>query len=240
MIVNITRETFGGALRMGDMVAACNVVEHLRLKSNNPNLRFYFNPDVLGNSSHCHKFHQFLLRQTNYLTENRGDNDLAWRKVNLWDFRDISGDLVKIPNNYDKKKKIVICPVLDAPYNIYRNWPKGQWEKCVENQKKNLPNHQIVICVNNPKLLDDISKLDSSIIISTDFDENLKHIMECEVFIGGDTGTSHFAWSLENGPIDLIYLSSSRGLVHTLPFYLIKGKGLMQCYWMDFEGTRWE
>jgi ADP-heptose:LPS heptosyltransferase len=68
--------------------------------------------------------------------------------------------------------------------------------------------------------------------------ENINHIQTAEIFIGGDTGTTHFAFSLDRGPKDLIYYNSSRGLIHTLPFYLLEGKGKMATYWMDFEGTK--
>jgi hypothetical protein len=29
-------------------------------------------------------------------------------------------------------------------------------------------------------------------------------------------------------------------LIHTLPFYLLEGKGKMTTYWLDFEGTKWQ
>jgi ADP-heptose:LPS heptosyltransferase len=60
--------------------------------------------------------------------------------------------------------------------------------------------------------------------------------MSAETYIGGDTGTSHFAWALDKSPKNLIYYSSSRGLVHTLPFYALEGKGKIKSYWLDFEG----
>ena len=74
---------------------------------------------------------------------------------------------------------------------------------------------------------------------STNFMENIQHIMEAEIFVGGDTGTTHFAFALDNGPKELIYYGSSRALVHTLPFYLLKGKGCFYHYWLDFEGSKW-
>jgi hypothetical protein len=36
MIINIEPGTFGGPLRMGDLVGVCNVVAHLRKKHNQP------------------------------------------------------------------------------------------------------------------------------------------------------------------------------------------------------------
>ena len=54
------------------------------------------------------------------------------------------------------------------------------------------------------------------------------------------TGSSHFAWSLDKGPKQLLYYGSSRGLIHTLPFYLLQGKGKMSTYWLDCEGSTWQ
>jgi hypothetical protein len=63
--------------------------------------------------------------------------------------------------------------------------------------------------------------------------------MTAETFIGGDTGTSHFAWSLDRGPVNLLYYNSGRGMMHCLPFYLLEGKGKVMKYWLNFEGTTW-
>ena len=81
--------------------------------------------------------------------------------------------------------------------------------------------------------------LDGIAKISTDFMENIEHIMTAEIYHGGDTGTSHFAWALKQGPKELHYHASSRGLVHTLPFYLIEGKGKYHGYWINMENTEW-
>jgi ADP-heptose:LPS heptosyltransferase len=72
---------------------------------------------------------------------------------------------------------------------------------------------------------------------STNFFQNHYHITTAKIFVGGDTGSSHFAWALDRGPKDLLYYNSSRGLVHTLPSYLMQGHGRMATYWLDFERT---
>jgi hypothetical protein len=70
--------------------------------------------------------------------------------------------------------------------------------------------------------------------------QNYYHITTSEIFVGGDTGSSHFAWALDKGPKELLYYGSSRGLIHTLPFYLLQGKGKMSTYWLDCEGSTWQ
>lgn len=238
MIINIEPGTFGGPLRMGDLVGVCNVVAHLRKKNNISDLRFFLKPGTINQSEHCLKFHNWLLWQPiDYLSAFSGNESLPWRRVNLWDYRDISGDLVKFVNYTDPKKKIVICPVFDAPYNTYRNWPKEEFQRQIDYYSVGFKDYEKIICLSNKNLLP--CEVPESFKISTDFLENLQHIMESERYIGGDTGTSHFAWSLDRGPKELCYVNSSRGLMHTMPFYLLSGKGRASTYWLDFEGTSW-
>jgi hypothetical protein len=238
MIINIEPGTFGGPLRMGDLVGVCNVVAHLRKKHNQPKLQFFLKPGTISQTEHCLKFHTWLLWQpTDYISSFSGNESLPWRRVNLWDYRDISGDLVKFVNYTDPKKKIVICPVFDAPYNTYRNWPKEEFQRQIDYYSVGFKDYEKIICLSNKSLLP--CEVPESFKISTDFLENLQHIMQSERYIGGDTGTSHFAWSLDRGPKELCYVNSSRGLMHTMPFYLLSGKGRASTYWLDFEGTSW-
>lgn len=233
MIINIEPGTFG-TVRTGDLIAVCNVVEHLRITNNNPKIRFHMKPGSFSNEKYVEEFHSFLLMVTDYLSAFEGTESLPWRKVNLWDFRDISGDLVKIPNTKKMEKKIVVFPLVDAQYNTWRNWPAEVTLKILsrfDNDEK-YNDYEKIICHKKEVNY-------SGWKCSTEFIENVFHIMDAEIFVGGDTGTTHFAFALDRGPKDMIYYGSSRALVHTLPFYLLQGKGSMVNYWLDFEGTKW-
>jgi hypothetical protein len=230
-IINIEPGTFGGPLRMGDLVGVCNVVEHLRKINNNPEIRFHILTEATSTDRNVQDFHSALLSLTNYFSAFEGQESLPWRRVNLWDFRDICGDLVKIPNNKPMKKKIVIFPLFDAPYNQYRNWPTELFLQLVKKYD-NFYGEKIIV---NPKPFNIIGWKDS-----VDFKESLKHIMTAEIYIGGDTGLSHFVGALDRGP-EPIYYYSSRGLLHTTPLYwMTEKKGTMKTYWLDFEGTKWQ
>lgn len=232
MIINIEPGTFG-TVRNGDLIAIANVVEHLRKINNNPKIRFHMKPGSISKEKYVQDFHTFLISMTDYFSAFEGTESLPWRKVNVWDFRDICGDLVKIPNTKEQKKKIVVFPLLDANYNQWRNWPGNVVEQVLQRfDKPEYSDYEKIICNN----------LDLEVLgwkSSTNFLDNIIHIMDAEIFVGGDTGTSHFAWALDKGPKDLLYYGSSRGLIHTLPFYLMQGKGRMSTYWLDFEGTKW-
>jgi ADP-heptose:LPS heptosyltransferase len=230
-IINIEPDTFGGPLRNGDMLGVANVVEHLRNSNKDPNIKFYIESHGINPAEYNKQFYEFLLEKTNYFTTIPGKQSLSWRKVNVWDFRDVCGDLVKIKNTHTKEKKIVISPLFDAPYNQYRNWPTELFLQLVKKYD-NFYGEKIIV---NPKPFNIIGWKDS-----VDFKESLKHIMTAEIYIGGDTGLSHFVGALDRGP-EPIYYYSSRGLLHTTPLYwMTEKKGTMKTYWLDFEGTKWQ
>lgn len=233
MIINIEPGTFG-TVRNGDLIAVANVVEHLRKINNNDKIRFHMKPGSMSNEKYVQDFHSFLIAHTDYFSAFEGTESLPWRRVNVWDFRDISGDLVKIPNHLPQQKKIVIFPLFDAPYNQWRNWPRTLLQQLIEKYStEEYKDYVKVICSKESAYYGEEWEN------STDFMANIRHIMEAEIFAGGDTGTTHFAFALDRPPKDLLYYGSSRALIHTLPFYLLQGKGRMTNYWLDFEGSKW-
>jgi hypothetical protein len=230
-VINIPFGTFGQTIRNGDMIGIANVVQYLR--KDNKQLKFYIQRNNIQQTDYCLKFYDFLCENTSYFSTVPGDKDLSWKNVNVWDFRDISGDQVSIRNKKEIENKIVVFPVLDAPYNTYRNWPKDLLQSILKESSTFY--EKKILCVK-----EQIDNLDlHGFEISTDFMTNIEHIMTCHTFVGGDTGTSHFASALNRGPIDLVYYYSSRGLIHTMPFYLLDGKGTIKTYWGNFEGTTW-
>ncbi|NBP55622.1 hypothetical protein EBU71_03600 [bacterium] len=235
MIINIEPGTFG-TIRNGDMIGVANVLEHIRKTNNNPLIQFHLKPGNVSSDTHCQTFYEIMLKMTNYFSTEPGDQSLPWRKVNIWDFRDISGDLVKIPNSAPMEKKIAVFPLFDAPYNQWRNWPKQVFEQIIEKfSSEEYKDYEKIIC---QKGHFSESCPYSGWRYSTNFVQNYYHITTAEIFVGGDTGSSHFAWALDRGPKELLYYGSSRGLIHTLPFYLLEGRGKMVTYWLDFEGTQ--
>jgi hypothetical protein len=232
MIINIERGVFGGPCRNGDLIGVINVIQHLR--QSRPGITFHMTPGSIDGADYCQKFYEFLVQNTDFFSREPGQQTLAWKNVNLWDFRDIIGDNVLIPNETQMKKKICVFPVLDAPYNTYRNWPTEVFQKILDQySSEEYDEYERLVCIKSLPENINLGKF----TCSTDFMENIHNILDCEIFIGGDTGTSHFAWALERGPKELIYYNSSRGLIHTMPFYLIAGKGKTRTYYLNFDGS---
>ena len=237
MIYNITHDTFG-AVRMGDIIGIANIVEHLR-KSSPFDLKFYLRPESIDSSAYVHQFKDWMITNTDYFSADSGTYDLPWKKVNVWDYRDIAGDVVQIKNNEVTDIKVTICPLIDAKYNTYRNWPKSILEKVFELGETEYSARKKVICI-SPDVILPFYPTGSKWEICTDLYQTLHHIKTSQVYIGGDTGLSHFAGSLDRGP-EPIYYTSSRGLLHTTPMHwMTNKKGTMRTYWLDFEGTTWK
>lgn len=234
MVINIAPNTFGGPLRNGDMIALLNALEYIRKE--NPEAKFHMMSGTINSAKYCQDMFSFLCDNTDYFSVEPGQHILPWKRVNLWDFRDISGDIAEIKNTKTMKKKIVVFPLFDAPYNTYRNWPKQVFENILnEYNKPEYAEYEKLICIQN-----ELSQTYDGWKYSTDFMTNIYHIMESEIFIGAETGSAVFASALDKPPQKLIYYYSSRGLIHTLPFNVLRGKGELKTYWGDFEGTSWQ
>lgn len=235
MIINIEPGTFGGPCRAGDLIGVANAVEHLRQVNNNVNIKFHMKQGTIDTQKHCREFFSWLTSMTDYFSETVGSTSLPWRKVNLFDFRDISGDLVKISNPSVMEKKIVIFPLFDAPYNIWRNWPKYVFDSILDSfEKEEYADYEKIVCCK-----EEIERRPNW-KYSFDFLTNVNHIMTSEVFVGGDTFSSHIAGTLDRGPKTILYYYSSRSLIHALPFNFYNGRGTLKRYWLDFENTKWD
>jgi hypothetical protein len=231
MIINIGTETFGNyGIRNGDMIAVINVLQWLRAKHKNPNIRFYMPENYIIQDTGYHmEFYNYLCQHWNYFSKTPGpeDNRLPYDHIMLWDFRDNIGDGVNISNDREMKKKVAIFPVLDATYNTIRNWPKYLFQEIINHANRSFPDYEKIICA-RAGLTEAFDFGDCK--LSTDFITNIEHIRDCEIFVGGDTGSSHFASALNRGPKELIYFYSARSMIHTLPFHIHNGKGKLNTY----------
>jgi hypothetical protein len=147
MVYNIVRETFYNNLKNGDLVGTMNVIEHLRKINNNNAIKFYVE-NAIHNKQYNVDFYNFLLNNTDYFSKFPGEQTLPWKNVSLWDYRTISGDLIKISNVVEMTKKIVVFPIFDALYNQYRNWPLDVFKNIIEQYSASeYDNYEKIICV---------------------------------------------------------------------------------------------
>jgi hypothetical protein len=222
------------ALRMGDLIAVCNFLEYIREKIDNPKLQMYVPDDVVFPSDHCIKMRDWLEEYTDYITTDpntqlielqvRPGTDPTYPTMyNLWNIRkdvavrrqnvfDIE-DRVILPGISSKEDIIVMCPLLDAPYNAHRNWGIELTQRLIDSYQYYTQFRKIIICK------EPIPDLDiKNFEYSHDLYDNLKFVSKCSLYIGGDTGFSHFAGALAPGPKYCQYLYSKETYGTTYPF----------------------
>ena len=234
-IINCSTYTFGEhGIRNGDMIAIINILQWLRNHQNNQSLQFYLPREYIINNDYNLQFFDYLQQTYDYFSvdPNTSGKQLPYENIMLWDFRDNIGDVVNISNTKSKDDKVVVFPVLDATYNTLRNWPKFIFEGVLRTCQILYPNQRKILC-----LKEDINFDYSSygFELSTDFITNINHIETAKVFVGGDTGSSHYASALSNGPDQLIYYYTARSMIHSLPFHLFNGRGLLKTYSTEYN-----
>jgi hypothetical protein len=238
MIYNVIPGTFNNyGIRNGDMIAIINFLQWFRMQEDDPTIKLHIKSNVIVKTDYCKQFYKLLCELTDCFSLTEGYQNLPYHELMLWDFRDICGDVVSIHNPHIQKKKIVVFPVYDSDYHVYRNWNISLLESILEEYTEKYPDYEKLLCV---KDLPDLDIKMSGFSISTHFMQNIKHIMEAEIFIGGDTGVSHFASALNLGPKELVYCYNGRSTVHTLPFHLLSGKGTLRKYWLNCYKTTYK
>ncbi len=224
-------------LRFGDLVGVCNVLEYLRKIHKNKKIKFYVPDTAVYPEPHCYIFRDWLIENTNYLCGIKsqpknlqqldvipGTDPTYPNMYNIWGMRESVvepkqfvlsiKDLVKIPCKSPKQKKIVVAPLTDAAYNFERNWSLEMTQSIVNLGHQYEQGYERIIVSKQP-----ILGLDLGLFrYSHDFKENLQHVIDCEYFIGGDTGWSHFASALQKRPECKFYYSSKTWGT-TCPFY---------------------
>lgn len=226
-IVNISPQNFGGPMRNGDLIALCNLVEGWRTESGK-HIQVNVPDHSIQPQSYVVQMRDWLVDNTDYFTKEQSSHGCILNNANLWDLRCKIGDVVKIKSKFQQNKKIVVVPVQDASYNLYRNWTDQMlFDICEHYSSPEYDQYERII-LTDKKVASNIHKFTESY----DFLDNLKHIQECTIYVGGDTGLSHFVSALtRNRRINYFY--GSHGLVHTNPFYSGHGGG----YLNQFIGT---
>jgi hypothetical protein len=215
MVINIQQKDFGGRLRSGDILGICNILEHIRKVEQNTDIKYHLSDEAIQPDEYVIKFRNFLIDHTDYFSMVPGDRYFPFERLNCWDYRATSGDLVKVDNTkYQKENKVCIFPLLDAAYNFYRNWSIDTTKNLIEHYKKKY-DAKIIICAHD-RCKDIIETNFPGLEYSYDYMQNINHVITCKYFAGGDTATSHLASSVINKPNNL-FLYSSESLFHAFP-----------------------
>jgi ADP-heptose:LPS heptosyltransferase len=121
----------------------------------------------------------------------------------VWNYRVALGDVLQLDIPRGKKRKIVLVPVFDAPYNVTRNWSVERTQQIIDRFSGfSFEDYEKVVC--SLGMPSEVDMKDFK--LSTDFNTNVEHILTSEIFVGGDTGLTHFAGVLKNGPKCIYYI----------------------------------
>lgn len=239
--INVYPRLFGGPLRAGDLLGSCNFLEHIRLNVNDPHLQLYIPNESVFQSEHCILMRNWLERNTDYVTTRPieiiemgvtpGTDPTYTNMYNIWNIRNTLHqnvftieDRIKIHNKRKAIPKIVICPLMDAPYNTYRNWSLELLQKIVNDFSLQYREpKQRIIC--SKEVIHGLNI--NEFVYSHDFEINLEHILECETFVGGETWSSLFASALDPAPRYMNFYFSKDYYGTTYPFH---NKGVMNYY----------
>ena len=218
-ILNVFKVNFA-EIKNGDLVALINILEHLRIRENDPKLQFFVEPTALHQAEYCKQFYEFIKKETDYFSSVRGRDTLNIRLKSVWNYRMALGDIVKLKINREKQKKISIFPLFDAVTNPARNWPIELAQEIINRfSGPDYADYTKVFCGKVlPKSLDL-----RDFAVSGNFKANLSHLLSSEIYVGGDTGMTHFANSLENGPKTIFYIPKDSAR-NTYPLHFEQGE----------------
>lgn len=231
-------------IRNGDLLGICNLVAFLRKREDRNNIKFHVTNDAMHDAEYCRKFKKFITENSDYLSDIPGEDlqipfvpGLTGVKasngrpyyISLWTVRGGIGDHVSIKVDKEKQKKICIFPVFDAGYNTGRNWNLDLTQEIIDKfEAPEFSEHQKYFCLSDKIALSENLDL-KNFAKSHDYEDNLEHILTCSEYVGGDTGLTHFAFSLETSP-KLYYFSNLTGYNYTLPFNITSKNCEMRLY----------
>lgn len=128
--------------------------------------------------------------------------------MNLWFWSVLlreKGIYTEVREKYDEQKAdldVVFIPVLNPPYNFIRGIkPESAFETLLE-LKKNFKNVRMVVDENKKKLFEEKHP---DIIYSKDIHHAFKFVLRSKIFLGSDTGTTHYAGAAKHPRMLLLY-----------------------------------
>jgi hypothetical protein len=230
MIFNITKDTFGGKMKMGDIIASLNILEFLK-EERSENIKYYLPDEVIQDKDHVRKFRDFLIIHSNYISEFPGDTIFPYGPYEIWSFREFNGEKVFIKPSLPIENYICIFPLIDATYNTERNWSHKLLQSVIDEYDV-YENYHKVICIHGD-IPENINT--RNFIISKDFNDNINYAIRCKYYIGGDTGFSHFVSTLksEEKYCKYLYSKGQHGgwrSEFTCPFYINENNNKLEFY----------
>ena len=195
-----------GFVRRGDLIAILAVIE---------SLRFQYSKKIRFNIVNMNEFLRDVARSffDGYIHEKEGTEKCPI-EGNVWVYYDYLHKFLdvrlRMPNKYKELKnpdiiKIVINPLFDAPYNRDRNWNPELFKKIL-NMLLSLPEHYQIVVTGSSTQIKNLPDLSNCRAVLNDIHASMEEISTADVYIGGDTGLTHFASSVDKHPLLVVTL----------------------------------
>jgi hypothetical protein len=206
-VLNVPKRCHDGPVRMGDLTFMLYRLEYERRKCSTHYLKFHLPDENIyideywGTVKADHRLHYkwWLEQRTDYFSNTLGKEDCSVQ-LSWWGMLPTLKDLVKINNPEPMKKKIAVFPLIDAKYNQERNWPRRVLDDILRAYSQYEDYERVICCANKIESIDPYN-----FTFSTDFHANLQHLLECKIFVGGDTGFTILAGALDKPERKLQY-----------------------------------
>lgn len=203
MIYNLNENNIDSYLRMGDILAILKRLHYDRSYYNLTDATWYISDSLLVDEKgqfvqYRKDLIEWLHYNTDYLSLEPGlvdyPHQICITDMLFWWGFSVAPGLLKINNFQAMKQKICIFPLLTAIYNIERNWSMSLYQSIIDSYSTDMfQGYEKIICIEH----DHPTGIDlKDFTISKDFNSNLNHLLDCEYYIGGDTGFSHLAGAL--------------------------------------------
>ena len=197
-----------GYIRRGDHIAILAFLQSLRFQYKK-NLKFYIEPNPHIKDIASEFLHTFINKKDAHVKVPFHGNIWAYYDY-IHKFLDVR---LRIPNNYKslvfEKRKIIINPIFDAGYNRDRNWNRPFFTELVSKLATTYIDSEIIV-TGTKKMLGQLTRLPNICYVLDDLNESMREICKSDVYIGGDTGLTHFASTSDKKPSLIIGLYGCR------------------------------
>jgi hypothetical protein len=196
-----------GTVRMGDAVGIAAFIEFIRFQFNKPQFQIYLPKGHLAEGLvpflgdyFMPVYDKSLMKQLPYKGNIWGWYDYIYK------YYDITPQLRV---NSMLKKQICINPLFDAPYSKDRNWKPELAQKLVKWALE-LENFDVVVIGSPTVNMPDFPDSERIRVVQGTVADSVYEILHSSIYIGGETGLTHFAFNTPVAPAYSVCLRGER------------------------------
>lgn len=204
-----------GNRRVGDEIATTAVWKYYRKFKYPAEIPiYYYDTNKFGIPS-TELFPKNLVQFVDKPTFDIGRKHWQWLdEHNLWimspflRYKQIYSELAH-RQSINPKYDVVFCPLIAPDYDVARGMSPRFTVSLIDSIYKIWPNSYIILDANKIQ----IKNAHPNIILSKSFAETFEYIRESKIYIGGNTGTSHYAGGIDHKSMILLYDTNEKNKI---------------------------